>query len=181
MSMMQKISTPTKTTKRKAKPVMPPLCASCSRPARLTTGAEIYAHRRDLHGKQLWKCDGCGGYVGCHGSTTRPLGTPAGFQLRDARAKLHDLMIDPLWKTADQSDLYEPEDDKARMVIRNAARVRVYAYLAHRLGIGREDCHVAMFDLAMCRKAWTELRDVDYPYIRRWYRDHKEDAEKAAA
>ena len=54
-------------------------CCGCQSDvqARLTDGAEIYAHRRDLASLPFWKCDACGNFVGCHHKTkhrTRPLG-----------------------------------------------------------------------------------------------------------
>ena len=158
-----------------------PICASCDGPARLTNGLEIYPHRRDLHERNIWKCDRCGGYVGCHGNTTRALGTPANAQLRNARIHLHNQMVDPLWKTADQIGLYEPENKRAREIIRKAARNRVYAYLAHELGIGRDQCHVAMFDIDQCRKAWVILRGITYADVRAWWKTQDADTGKVAA
>jgi zinc-finger-containing domain len=73
----------------------------CEVQARLTNGAEIYAHRPDLRDVPRWKCDGCGNHVGCHwrskSDPTKPLGIIATPELKRARLLLHDL-IDPLWK-----------------------------------------------------------------------------------
>lgn len=77
-------------------------CAGCSKEvaARLTDGAEIYPHRYDLADLPFWRCDDCGGYIGCHHKTknpTAPLGcipTPA---MRAARRRLH-AVLDPVWK-----------------------------------------------------------------------------------
>lgn len=157
-----------------APPKNAPTCGSCSAIARLTTGLEIYPHRFDLHEKQIWKCDGCGGYVGCHPGTTNPLGTPAKWDLRNARRILHNEMIDPLWKTADSCGLYTPEDEKARHKIRRSARGRVYGYLAQKLGMQRTEIHVGMFDIETCRRAWVALRGVTYPQIREWFKQQKE-------
>lgn len=147
-----------------------PVCAPCRRMTRLVSGRQIYGHRPDLWDKPIYVCDGCGAYVGCHEGTTKPLGTPAGPQLRDARIKLHERMIDPLWETADVSGLYVPEDEQARKVIRFAARGRVYAFLAHRMGLTKEQTHVSLFDLEQCRAAWRALQGVTYPEIREWAR-----------
>ena len=173
----------TKTAARKARgpKIEPPICSACGLPARLTDGKEIYPHRPDLHAKKIWVCDSCNGYVGCHGDTARPLGTPAHRTLRDARMILHERLVDPLWMEADrQLGLYEPESDKARMVIRQTARGRVYQYLAVQLGIDRSECHIAMFDLATCRRAWTALKGVTYPQIRDWYKSTYPKKDKAA-
>jgi glutathione S-transferase len=161
--------------------IVAPTCGSCAsnKPARLTNGREVYPHRPDLHDKPIWKCGACGAYVGCHPGTTRPLGTPADKALRDARSMLHDQMVDPLWKTADESADYTPESEEARQTIRTAARHRVYAFLAERLEIKQPDCHVGMFTIEQCREAWAALRGVQYPEIRGWY--HARRARRAAA
>lgn len=159
--------------------IVTPVC--CGRACRLTNGAEIYRGRADLAHKNIWKCDGCGAYVGCHGNSTRPLGTPAGPELRRAREILHNDLVDPLWMTADRCGLYNPEDDRARVKIRKAARRRVYAYLAHHLGIAYEDCHVASFDIYRAREAWNVLKGVTYIEIREWYEADKAEKQKQQA
>lgn len=113
-------------------------------------------------------CDGCGAYCGCHPGTDTPLGTPAGPELRRARMKLHNEMIDPLWREADRCGLYRPEDDKARHKIRRKARSRVYAYLGEKLGIPKDEVHTGMFDIERCRAAWRILRSVSYLQIHEW-------------
>jgi hypothetical protein len=77
-------------------------CCCCKKDAeaRLTNGAEIYPHRKDLSGLPFWKHDECGNYVGCHHKTnkpTTPLGNIPTPALRKARSQIHALM-DPLWK-----------------------------------------------------------------------------------
>lgn len=141
--------------------------------ARLTDGCEIYPHRRDLFAKNFYKCDACSGYVGCHPGTTNALGTPANAELRNARSLLHERMIDPLWQTADQSVDYKPEDEAARLTIRRAARSRVYAYLAFRMKLTRDQTHTGMFTIEQCREAWRCLQGITYPEIRDWYKSQK--------
>ena len=158
-----------------------PTCPACTVFARLTTGAEIYPHRPDLHGKAIWICDGCGAYVGCHPNTIVPLGTPAGPELRVARMRLHNEMIDPLWKDAWRDPAYAVDrplpsgkQAKRRSVkhkigdIQRAARTRVYEYLAEQLGLTRDQCHTGLFDIETCRRAWIALRGVSYAEIRAW-------------
>jgi len=148
-----------------------PVCPECHVGARFTTGAEIYGRQSKFAEKGFWKCDGCGGYVGCHGSTRRPLGTPAGPELRKARHLLHEQMLDPLWMNADTLDAYdgrEATDHRARKMIQNRARSRVYAFLADAMGLPPELTHTGMFDLEQCRAAWRALRGVTYATIRTW-------------
>ncbi|PZU95512.1 MAG: hypothetical protein DI527_00455 [Chelatococcus sp.] len=149
-----------------------PVCPTCRLIARLTDGSQVYSNRPDLAEKPVWLCDGCGGFVGCHPGTTKPLGTPAGPELRRARALLHDRMIDPLWKLADVCGEYEPEDQAAALKIRQAARSRVYSYLADRLGKSGKETHTGLFDLATCRRAWRVLQGRTYADIRAWAKAH---------
>lgn len=77
-------------------------CCGCGMhvDARLTNGAEVYAHRSDLHQLPFWKCDSCGNFVGCHHKSdepTRPLGCIPTPEIKNARRHLHAL-IDPLWQ-----------------------------------------------------------------------------------
>jgi hypothetical protein len=87
-------------------------CCSCAEfvQARLTDGAEVYPHRKDLSSLPFWRCDGCKNWVGCHHKTkdrTRPLGNIPSPELKKARKQIHAL-IDPLWKSKriKRSDLY---------------------------------------------------------------------------
>ncbi len=69
--------------------------------ARLTSGAEVYPHRKDLYDLPFWKCDGCGNFVGCHHKTknrTAPLGCIPTPELKAARQRIHAL-LDPIWKS----------------------------------------------------------------------------------
>lgn len=96
-------------------------CANCGCEvqARLTSGAEVYPHRRDLANLPFWRCDACRGHVGCHHKTddpTRPLGVIPSPALANARQELHKL-IDPIWKSG------------------KCSRSKVYREIAARLGI----------------------------------------------
>ncbi len=167
-----------------------PTCPACNAIARLASGAEIYSHRADLAAKPVWKCDDCGAYVGCHPDTTEPLGTPAGPELRLARMKLHEEMIDPLWKDAWRDPAYaghrlaadaskreiDKEYRRKQLAISRCARMRVYAFLAAQLGLTRDQCHTGLFDLATCRRAWLALRGVSYAEIRAWAHERRREA-----
>lgn len=145
-----------------------PLCAHCNAPALLTTGVTIYPSWQELADKFFWKCENCDAHVGCHGTTMESLGRPANKELRNARIKLHNLKVDPLWKTAVESCGYKPEDARARKIITNAARGRVYRYLGVKMQLDVEHCHIAMFTLDQCRQAWHALGLITYPEIRAW-------------
>jgi hypothetical protein len=140
--------------------ITPPICPTCKTPARLTDGAEIYKHRKDLRWMKFWKCDSCGAYCGCHPGTTKPLGVPAGPDLRRARALLHAKRIDPLWRGARVQ----------------GARSQVYAYLAAQLGIASRACHAGLFDIEQCRKAWRVLTGITYSDVATCAKDNYHEA-----
>ena len=139
---------------------MTALCLHCGTDCRLTDGKEIYPHRSDLHAKAIWKCDSCGAYVGCHPGGNKPLGHAADKETRSARMKLHNQMLDPLWKSA-------PKD------VRHRSRHRVYAYLAEEMGLDREDTHTGMFCIEDCRRAWRALQGVTMADINYWREERK--------
>lgn len=132
-------------------------CCGCQKDieARLTSGAEIYAHREDLATRPFWKCDTCKNYVGCHYKTknwSRPLGCIGTKEIYKARHHIHDL-IDPFWKN-------HPEAFRARGWI--------YRWLAWKTG--KKEYHTAeirsveeareIYRLAQTIKAAEDCRDV---------------------
>lgn len=122
-------------------------CLHCQKPARLTTGKEIYPHRPDLFSKPIWKCDDCDATCGCHPGGNNPLGYPANKQTRNARMQLHNARLDPLWKSGPKK-------------LRKSLRVAVYRHLSECMEIPSEKTHTGMFDIEQCRKAWKCLSQI---------------------
>jgi len=114
-------------------------CPYCKEEADLTTGREIYPHRKDLHSLKYWICRPFKSYVGCHkkkrgyGDGTRPLGTLANQKLRSLRGTAHR-HFDRIWKEGPMT------------------RSTAYMLLANSLEIAVEDCHISQFDIALCEK-----------------------------
>lgn len=158
-----------------------PTCVHCDATPVLVTGAEIYPHRPDLADRPIWRCP-CGARVGCHPGTEVPLGRAANAQLRDARGHVHAL-LDPIWRDAWKAPAYRGANGKfdgvrgSKRVITGVARTRVYEFLAARMGLTEEDCHVGMFDLEQCRDAYRILRGLDYQRIRTWAKARRVPAE----
>ena len=48
------------------------------------------------------------------------------------------------------------------------------------LGIEKEACHTALFDIETCRRAWAELGPITYGEIRNWAQTGKRKKAKAA-
>jgi hypothetical protein len=108
-------------------------CTYCGQPTQLVTGAKIYPHLSAYHDKLYYSCQECNAYVGCHKDGT-PLGTPANARLRWQRQQVHSV-LDPIWKSG------------------RIKRSAVYAWLAQRMQLTSEQCHVGMFDENQCRRA----------------------------
>jgi len=112
-------------------------CPYCGRAARLVTGYEIYikSHDPDLCTRWFWICTRCKAYVGCVGYSTEPLGELADAETRRERIHVHKV-FDPLWK-----------HHNSRMT-----RAEAYKWLANKLGMTEEECHIGRFDAFTCRR-----------------------------
>lgn len=125
-----------------------PICPYCNEDAKMVSGLEIYKEKSTCSNLNFWVCWCCDAYVGCHTRNqefglegTEPLGSLANKQLRRARMKVH-IMFDPLWEVA------------------GWGRTNSYRWLAKRLGIPLDTCHVGKFNLETCVKAITALAGV---------------------
>ena len=108
----------------------------------------VYKDSSVIYGKSYgmaWICANypeCDSYVGCHPGTRKPLGRIANKELRIAKSRVHKL-FDPLWQAKVKRDSCSIK----------SARSAGYVWLASRLGIPVEKCHVGMFDLKLCAAA----------------------------
>jgi hypothetical protein len=109
------------------------ICPYCQNVAELVTGADVYPHRPDLHHKFIYRCAPCDALVGCHPGTKKPLGRLANAELRKAKQAAH-AAFDPLWQSGGMK------------------RQAAYGWLAGQLGIDRQECHIGMMDVAMCKR-----------------------------
>lgn len=116
------------------------VCPYCKTPAPLVTGRSVYPHRPDLYHKQFYQCKPCDAYVGCHNGTTHALGRLANAELRAAKIRAHSA-FDPIWKEG------------------SMRRGSAYTWLAEKLGIEKSECHIGMFDVAMCNKVTSICKE----------------------
>lgn len=117
----------------------PPICPYCERPSTfLASSAPLYGGR-DFG--PAYACTPCGAWVGCHPGTKTPLGRLANAELRKAKQAAH-AAFDPLWKRK------MAKENVGKGFARNAG----YAWLAEQLGIHKSECHIGMFDVAMCAR-----------------------------
>lgn len=112
-------------------PVRTP-CGECGSDAECVGGDRVYPHRPDLSGKRFYLCPACGAYVGTHPGTCQPLGSPANATTRAARSRAH-AHFDPLWREVGRR---HPEG--------GSPRKRGYRWLAGKMGMTAEQCHIGM-------------------------------------
>lgn len=80
-------------------------CTECKKDvkARLTSGAEVYPHRKDLANNPQWICDTCKNFVGTHHKSndkTKPLGVIAGKDIKLLRQQIHAI-VEPKFRTGE--------------------------------------------------------------------------------
>lgn len=116
------------------------ICDYCLKTASLVTGKEIYPTRKDLHKKYFYQCVDCNAYVGCHPNSVQPLGRLANSELRKWKRTAH-YYFDRLWQQ------------------RHMKRANAYKWLAKKMNINEEDCHIGFFDVASCKRVIEIMKD----------------------
>lgn len=127
------------------------VCPYCGARTEMVRSAVIYGAKAPDYGP-MWTCGNrprCRAWVGCHPSTDVPLGRLADGNLRQLKQLVHE-HLDPLWKVA---------GDTSSKRSRNQRRGEVYRWLAERMGMDRNLCHVGYFSPAECRTAATICRE----------------------
>ncbi len=118
----------------------------------------------------------CRGLCSAHPDGT-PQGTPADKETRRARNLTH-LAFDPLWQGAIFISSYHhilkgegrgaPKRKRALERIKSTHRRWTYQWLADRLGISFDDCHIGLFDIETCRRVYAICKQADPEMIREW-------------
>jgi hypothetical protein len=126
-----------------------PTCPYCGAVAELADSSVIYG---ESYGK-VWICPDyprCDSFVGCHGGTDKPLGRMANRELRTAKKAAHTA-FDALWR----AKIKQQGCPKA------FARGAGYRWLSKQLGVPVQECHIGMFDVALCQ----QVVQVCKPYL----------------
>jgi len=152
-------------------PDKPPLeCPDCDGVMRLQRKP---AHWDGGGGPWVYLCEnrpnGCRGLMSAH-PNGEPEGVPAPQEIRTARRHCHS-MFDRLWIGALAMPCYQgaERDPKRRAVVLGAARHRAYRFLADRLGISVDACHISMMtDIEQLRRFYKIARDATPEQIRDW-------------
>lgn len=105
------------------------LCPYCLEKPELVDSEIIYGKSYG----NIWLCRNCGARVGVHTDTNEPLGRLADEELRTWKKKAH-ATFDLLWKQG------------------HMKRDEAYKWLAEKLGINHEFCHIGMFSVKYCKK-----------------------------
>lgn len=106
-------------------------CPYCGEKAEYVDTIEIYGKSYGM----AYLCRPCDAYVGVHDGTDTPLGRLANRELRRWRNRAH-AAFDPLW----QKGPYRRRRNDA------------YAWLARKMGLTKEETHIAMFDVEQCKQ-----------------------------
>lgn len=108
-------------------------CPYCNSRTKKVPGEVVYGRKgyRDI--VACVKYPDCDAYVGTDKNTGGALGTLANRRLRYARKKAH-AALDPLW------------------ISKAVSRNQVYKELSELLEISRRKTHIAMFDIATCKR-----------------------------
>lgn len=124
----------------------PTECQYCGGKVNLVKNSEIYGRE---YGDWPWAylCIDCRAYVGLHPFTAIPLGTLADAATREARSRAKNA-FNPLWQSG-------------RMTRREA-----YTWLAARLDIPTDACHVGWFDATTCDRVVEIIRSHEGGYTK---------------
>lgn len=109
------------------------ICPYCDKPAQRVNSSVVYGRNSDYGDIWLCRCLPDLAYVGVHKITGKPLGRLANRELRELKKKAHSL-FDPMWKFGKMT------------------RTEAYAWLAEKLELPLSECHIGMFDDALCRR-----------------------------
>ena len=113
----------------KLKTNLTPICPYCLK------------HSTYIESKRIYRCDPCDSQVGVHKHNNKPLGTLANAELREARKNAH-AHFDPLWT-------YKMKRDSLST---SQARKSAYKWLADKMGIEVEKCHIGEFNIEQCNE-----------------------------
>lgn len=110
-----------------------PTCVECGATAKFGTGADAGLSDQRAVYRKVWYCD-CGAWCGTHPGTSLPRGNPGSWGTLQARREAH-LAFDPIWQGRG-----------------GMTRSRAYDWLAAQLGLSVADCHIGLFNAAMCAR-----------------------------
>lgn len=128
-------------------------CADCGTEAAAMLGHEAGVRDPDLVDARVWCCPVCPEAWAPHEPAPgHPVALPAGPDTRRAREILR----------AEQVERLVREALRTCPGARTIAEDRIAGFLAHALGLPREEAAVERFSLDQCREAWRALLRASY-------------------
>lgn len=112
---------------------IPETCHYCGGNVRLVNNAEIYNGKSYGEWPLAYLCDCCRAYVSVHKGTHIPMGTLADEPTRKARVEAKN-SFNPLW------------------INQGMRRSEAYQWLADKMGIPKEQCHIGLFNVEQCKQ-----------------------------
>lgn len=120
------------------------VCPYCNNTAVFISSAVVYM---GIDFGMIYLCRPCSAYVGVHRGTDKPLGTLANAELRSWRKRAHEA-FDPLWKRKLMIRRAQRGPEYRQFWARNAG----YHWLSSELGIPRDQCHIGLMNVEMCKR-----------------------------
>ena len=130
------------------------ICPYCGSEAHLQDSAMIYGKSFGM----VYLCDRypfCDSWVGVHKGTTNPLGTMADSELRELRKNAH-VLFDRLWKRPQVN--HQVSKSQYGDIVKQY-RTKAYSFLADRLQIPIDQCHIAMMNNEQCQRVISILEE----------------------
>lgn len=110
-----------------------PQCPYCHQLSKKVSGKEIYPHHHDLKNLIFYQCLPCDAYIGTYKGTSKPLGTLASKELREARAKAY-AAFERIW------------------IESHLTRSSAYKWLCVKLNISENEANFGLFDMSTCER-----------------------------
>lgn len=110
------------------------ICPYCLKKPELVDSACVYGKSYG----DIWLCKDCDAYVGVHKNSGKALGRLANSTLRYYKKQAH-AVFDPIWKS-----------EISPTMSKKVARSKAYIWLAKKMNLQVEDCHIGMFDENQC-------------------------------
>lgn len=112
-------------------------CDYCNSKTSVVKGTVLYGPNHRLSNKKFYYCEPCQAWVGMHEGSKKPFGSLANVRLRKKRLEAHKV-FDIFWIHAKN-----PQEE----------RKTAYAWLASKMNIPIDKCHIGMFNEEECKIA----------------------------
>lgn len=112
-------------------------CDYCNNKATVVNGTALYGLNHRLANKYFYYCEPCQAWVGMHEGSKKPFGLLANASLRKKRLEAHKV-FDVFWINAKK-----PQEE----------RKKAYEWLASKMNIPVDKCHIGMFNEEECKIA----------------------------